>query len=279
MTPKALKLRAENFLERNFDDRKEALEIYNNVIKLLETGVIRIAEKIDDSWKINGWIKQIILLGFKYGTLEPMVSFSKYSYYDKETMAPRQLTLDDRVRMVPGGSAIRCGSYIAPGTIIMPPAYINIGAYIDEGVMVDSHALVGSCAQVGKNVHISAGSQIGGVLEPVGSLPIIIEDNVFLGGNTGVYGGVIIGEGAVIGSGVVLNGSMQIFDNVQGEFIKATSGESLVVPKNAVVISGTRPITSGPGQNLHMQIYCPIIIKYRDLKTRATVTMEDILRN
>ena len=176
---------------------------FEEVVKALEAGTVRVAEKTAEGWKVNAWVKEAILEGFRIGKLVDM-SKEEYSFFDKDTLPLRKFALDDKVRIVPGGSSVRCGSYLAPSVIMMPPAYVNIGAYVDSGTMIDSHALVGSCAQVGKNVHISAGTQIGGVLEPAGALPVIIEDNAFIGGNCGIYEGTIVGEAAVIGSGVIL---------------------------------------------------------------------------
>jgi 2,3,4,5-tetrahydropyridine-2-carboxylate N-succinyltransferase len=272
-----LKIKATEYLQKNNLTKEESLALYNETIAALESGLLRIAEKIEDKWLVNSWIKEIILLGFKYGNLIELPGVGT-NYYDKDTMSLKRLTLGDKIRMVPGGSAIRCGSYVAPGTVIMPPAYINIGAYIDNGCMIDSHVLVGSCAQIGKNVHLSAASQVGGVLEPIGAMPVIIEDNVFIGGNCGIYEGIIIKAGAVLGSGVILNSSIQIFDSVNDAFIKKIGTESLIIPENAVVVSGTRPITLDSGKKHGMQIYCPIIIKYKDTKTKSAIALEDILR-
>lgn len=167
---------------------------------------------------------------------------------------------------------------MAPGTVIMPPSYVNTGAYIDSGCMIDSHALVGSCAQIGRNVHISAGSQIGGVLEPVNAMPVIIEDNVFVGGNCGIYEGAIIGERAVIGTGVIINGSTPVFDNTTGEFLRKSESTPLSVPAGAVVVAGSRPVRNGPGSDQGIHLYCPVIIKYRDQKTSASIALEELLR-
>jgi len=277
MNINTLKTKAIEHLQKNDSTKNISLALYKEIIKELELGTLRVAEKLDDKWLVNTWIKEMILLGFKYGNLVELTG-NHSNYYDKDTMPVKQLTLDNKIRIVPGGSTIRCGSYVASGTIIMPPAYINIGAYIDSGCMIDSHALVGSCAQLGKNVHLSAASQIGGVLEPTNAMPVIIEDDVFIGGNCGIYEGTIVKAGAVLGSGVILNGSIPVFDSVNDKFIKKTQAEPLIIPQNAVVVSGTRPITSGSGKKNNMHIYCPIIIKYRDAKTSATIALEDMLR-
>jgi 2,3,4,5-tetrahydropyridine-2-carboxylate N-succinyltransferase len=200
------------------------------------------------------------------------------SFQDKNTYPVRSFRPDDGIRVVPGGTSVRSGAYVAPGTVIMPPSYINTGAYVDSGCMIDSHALVGSCAQIGSNVHISAGSQIGGVLEPVNAMPVIVEDNVFIGGNCGLYEGTIIEENAVIGTGVIINGSTPLFDNSSGEFIRKNDVSPLKVPAGAVVVAGSRPVRNGPGKDQGIHLYCPVIIKYRDQKTSSSVTLEELLR-
>ena len=200
----------------------------------LEAGRIRVAEKIGGEWKVNSWVKEVILSGFRLGKLVDMTQ-GQFSFFDKDTIPTRMFNEQSGVRIVPGGSSVRAGAYLAPSVIMMPPAYVNIGAYVDEGTMIDSHALVGSCAQVGKHVHLSAASQLGGVLEPVGALPVIIEDNVFIGGNCGIYEGTIVKENAVIGTGVIINASTAIFDATTGEYIRANENGQIVVPAGAVV--------------------------------------------
>ena len=279
MTIESIKLRAETLLEQKAITNSEALNLYWDTIRLLEQGRLRVAEQIDGRWVTHRWIKQVILLGFKYGELHTINEFSTYCYFDKTTVVPRVFSLEDQIRLVPGGSSVRVGAYLAPGTVIMPPSYINVGTYLDQGVMVDSHVLVGSCAQIGKNVHLSAAVQIGGVLEPIGSSPVIIEDQVFIGGHAGIYEGVIVKTGAVIGSGVTLTGSMQVFDAVHDCFLRKNDEEApLIIPENAVVVSGTRPITQGAGKAQQIQIYCPVIIKYRDHKTDRATQLESLLR-
>ena len=248
-----------------------------DVIKALEKGEIRVAEKVDGTWKVNAWIKEAILEGFRIGKLVDM-SREEYSFFDKDTLPLRKFTLEDRVRVVPGGSSVRCGSYLAPSVIMMPPAYVNIGSYVDEGTMIDSHALVGSCAQVGKNVHISAGTQIGGVLEPAGALPVIIEDNAFIGGNCGIYEGTIVGEAAVIGSGVILTKGTALYDATTGEYVPKSPSGQTVVPPGAVVVPGSRPIAKGPGKEAGIHVSTPVIVKYRDGRTDASVELETLLR-
>ena len=253
------------------------MEKFLQVCEDLESGKIRVAEKKDGEWKVNSWIKEMILTGFRLGKLTDM-SAGGLSFIDKDTIPARTFSVEDRVRIVPGGSSVRRGAYLAPSVIMMPPAYVNIGAYVDEGSMIDSHALVGSCAQIGKNVHLAAAAQVGGVLEPVGALPVIIEDGVFVGGNCGVYEGVLVKEGAVLGSGVLLTKSTALDDAVNGTYIRPDAEGRLVVPAGAVVVAGSRPVTKGPGAGAGIHIYTPVIVKYRDDKTDASVVLEDLLR-
>lgn len=258
------------------DDRK----VYEQFKSALRLGEIRSAEKDEDgNWHANAWVKQGILLGFRMGK---MVEISKetetFRFYDKDTFPLRPMTLADKIRIVPGGSTIRDGSYVAENVVLMPPCYINVGSYVDEGTMIDSHALVGSCAQIGKRVHLSAAAQIGGVLEPVGAVPVIIEDDVLVGGNTGVYEGTIVRERAVLASGVILTRSTPVFDLPNERIIKAEVGSSLEIPVGAVVVQGSRAATKGFGKDNGLSIYCPIIIKYRDDKTDASTALEDLLR-
>lgn len=253
---------------------------YEEFKSALRRGEIRSAEKGGDGcWHANTWVKQGILLGFRMGR---MVEISQPTetlrFFDKDTFPLRPMTLDDGVRIVIGGSAIRDGSYVAPTVVVVPPAYINVGAYVDEGTMVDSHALVGSCAQVGKRVHLSAAAQIGGVLEPVGAVPVIIEDDVMVGGNTGVYEGTIVRERAVLATGVILTRSTPVFDLPNSRIIKAEGHSPLEIPAGAVVVQGSRAVSSGFGKNNGLSVYCPIIVKYRDEKTDASTQLEDYLR-
>lgn len=265
-------------LQNDFDET-----IFNNFheefLQLLNDGKIRTAEKTaDGNWKVNKWVKNGILLLFKYGKLVEMSFGNQFTFFDKHTLSLKKITLEDKIRLVPGGSAIRNGCYVAPDVICMPPMYINIGAYIDEGCLIDSHSLVGSCAQIGKNVHLSAGSQIGGVLEPIGALPVIIEDNVFIGGNCGIYEGVRIRSSAVIASGVILTASTKIFDIVNEKIIQKDGDNPLEVPPYAVVVPGSRAIDTPFAQAHKLSIYTPMIIKYRDETTESKVVLESILR-
>lgn len=254
------------------------LEKFNEVLDALERGELRVAQKENGQWKVNKWVKEVILAGFKLGAVTDM-SQGQFSFYDKATFPVRRFSPEDGVRIVPGGSSIRRGAFLAPGSIVMPPAYVNVGAYVGEGTMIDSHVTIGSCAQVGRNIHISASAQIGGVLEPAGALPTIIEDGAFVGGNCGIYEGTIVEEGAVIASGVVITSSTAIFDATSGEFIRRNADGRIVVPRGAVVVSGSKPIVrDGKPLEGGVHLYCPVIVKYRDEKTAGSVHLEDLLR-
>lgn len=258
------------------DDRN----IFEEFKTALRTGEIRSAEKdADGNWQTNAWVKRGILLGFKMGGMIEMSKETEtFKFFDKETYPIRPMSLEDKVRIVPGGSTIRDGSYIAPSVVLMPPCYVNVGAFVDEGTMIDSHALVGSCAQIGKRVHISAAAQIGGVLEPVNANPVIIEDDCLIGGNTGVYEGVIVREKVVLASGVILTRSTPVFDLVNETIYKSDGEKPLEIPANAVVVQGSRQITKGFGRSHGLSLYAPIIVKYRDEKTNASTQLEDYLR-
>lgn len=258
----------------------EDREAYEEFKLSLRRGEIRSAEKnADGNWRANAWVKQGILLGFRIGKMVEMSKHTEtFRFFDKETFPLRPMSLEDKVRIVPGGSTIRDGCYVASNVVLMPPCYINVGAYVDEGTMIDSHALVGSCAQIGKRVHLSAAAQIGGVLEPINANPVVIEDDVLVGGNTGVYEGTIVRERAVLASGVILTRSTPLFDLPNNTIIKSDGDKPLEVPANAVVVQGSRSITSGFGKENGLSIYCPIIVKYRDEKTDTATRLEDYLR-
>lgn len=254
-----------------------SLELFEKTMADLETGKVRVAQKIDGHWQVNAEIKQIILAGFAMGRIKDM-SEGQFAFFDKDTFPVREFSTENSVRIVPGGSSIRRGAYLAPGVIVMPPAYVNVGAFVDEGTMVDSHVTIGSCAQVGKHIHISAATQIGGVLEPAGALPTIIEDGAFIGGNCGIYEGTIVEEGAVIASGVIITSSTPLFDATKGEFVPKNENGRVVVPRGAVVVSGGRPVVKGPSAGSGIHLYCPVIVKYRDEKTSGSVSLEELLR-
>ena len=257
-----------------------ALDLFLDFRTALEHGRIRAATPESASptgWKVNIWVKQGILLGFRLGVLEDLSS-AGFSFVDKSTFPPRRLTTSDGVRVVPGGSSIRAGAYLARGVVCMPPMYVNTGAWIDEGTMVDSHALVGSCAQIGKRVHLSAAAQVGGVLEPVNASPVIIEDDVLVGGNCGVYEGTIVRRGAVLAAGTVLTRGTPVFDLVHGNVLRSGDDAPLVIPTDAVVVPGSRAVTRGKGQEWGLSLYAAVIVKYRDDKTSLSTTLENLLR-
>ena len=254
--------------------------VYEEFKTALRRGEIRSAEKdADGNWNANVWVKQGLLLGFRMGKMiEISQPTETLKFFDKDTFPLRPMELDDGVRIVVGGSAIRDGSYVAPSVVVVPPAYINVGSYVDEGTMVDSHALVGSCAQIGKRVHLSAAAQIGGVLEPVNAVPVVIEDDVLVGGNTGIYEGTVVRARAVIASGVILTRSTPLFDLPNQTIIKSSEGKPLEVPAGAVVVQGSRAVSNEFGKTNGLSIYCPIIVKYRDEKTDTSTKLEDYLR-
>src|SRR6185295_14185831 len=245
----------------------------------LNRGEVRAAERGSDGvWQVNAWVKSGILLGFRLGKLGPAATGGAFPFFDKDTYPLRAIGPDDGVRLVPGGSAVRDGCYLGKGVVCMPPMYINVGAYVDEGTMVDSHALVGSCAQIGKRVHLSAAAQIGGVLEPAGALPVIIEDDVFVGGNCGVYEGTVVRERAVLAPGTILTGATAVFDLPHDRLYRRSGDSPLEIPASAVVVPGTRPLNTHKGLELGLAIYTPVIIKYRDEQTDAKLALEEALR-
>ena len=253
--------------------------VFDEFKNALNRGEVRAAEKNSSGeWVVHTWVKQGLLLGFRMGALSDMSEGSIFKFYDKDTYPARPTSISDNVRIVPGGSTIRDGAYIAPGVVCMPPMFVNAGAYVDEGTMIDSHALVGSCAQIGKRVHISAAAQIGGVLEPVGAVPVIIEDDVLVGGNCGVYEGTIVRERAVLATGTTLTGSTPVYDLVRGEIYQRKAGRPLEIPPGAVVVPGSRAVQTEQGRNWGLSLYAAIIVKYRDEKTDTAVQLEDYLR-
>ncbi len=274
-------------IERLFDDQPEVFteehfRLFQRFKDELNAGRIRAAAPDPASpsgWRVNAWVKKGILLGFRMGALVDMsVDAARQPFFDKATYPVKRLTAADGVRIVPGGSSIRDGCFVGRGVTCMPPMFINVGSYVGEGTMVDSHALVGSCAQVGRNCHISAGAQIGGVLEPVGALPVIIEDEVLVGGNCGVYEGTVVKRRAVLGTGTILNRSTPVYDLVRGQIYSATDETPLVIPEEAVVVAGSRMITQGKGKEWGIALYTPVIVKYRDERTNSKLRLEDWLR-
>jgi 2,3,4,5-tetrahydropyridine-2,6-dicarboxylate N-succinyltransferase len=259
-------------VERDPEARKTFLEFRDQ----LTQGKIRAAEKVDGKWKVNTWVKQGILLGFRLGVLAEMPA--GLSFVDKDTFPARHFTVAEKVRVVPGGSSARVGAYIAPSVICMPPMFVNVGAYVDEGTMIDSHALVGSCAQIGKRVHLSAAAQVGGVLEPVNAAPVIIEDDVLVGGNCGIYEGTLVRARAVLGAGTILTRSTPLYDLVKGEVYRSTADAPLEVPENSVVVPGSRAVKKSAAADWNLSLYTPVIVKYRDEKTDRGIELEDWLR-
>ncbi len=257
-----------------------AMKAFLELRASLERGEVRAAQPdpaAPTGWRVNAWVKQGILLGFRLGALDNS-NAGALSFVDKHTYPARLFTAADGVRVVPGGSSVRAGAYVARGVVCMPPMYINTGAWVDEGTMVDSHALVGSCAQIGKRVHLSAAAQIGGVLETVNASPVIIEDDVLVGGNCGVYEGTLVRRGAVLAAGTILTRGTPLFDLVNGDVLRAGVETPLVVPENAVVVPGARAINKGKGQEWGLSLYAPAIVKYRDDKTDLSTTLEELLR-
>lgn len=262
---------------KDFDpaDRK----VFDEFKSALNRGEVRAAERTPDGkWTVNTWVKQGILLGFRMGVLADMSAARSLTFYDKDTYPTRPTTIQENVRIVPGGSSVRDGAYLAPGVVCMPPMFVNAGAYVDDGTMIDSHALVGSCAQIGKRVHLSAAAQIGGVLEPVGAVPVIIEDDVLVGGGCGVYEGTIVRERAVLAAGTILTGATPVYDLVEGTIYQRKSDAPLEIPAGAVVVPGSRAVENEYGKKWGLSLYAAIIVKYRDAKTESSVQLEDYLR-
>jgi 2,3,4,5-tetrahydropyridine-2-carboxylate N-succinyltransferase len=257
-----------------------AMDAFMALREALEKGLVRAAEPDGDAplgWRVNGWVKQGILLGFRLGVLVGS-GCEGLAFVDKHTFPARRLSAEDGVRVVVGGSAIRSGAYVARGVVCAPPMYINTGAYVDEGTMVDSHALVGSCAQIGRRVHLSAAAQVGGVLEPVNAAPVVIEDDVLVGGNCGIYEGTLVRRRAVLGAGTILTRGTPVYDLVRGEVLRADGDRPLVIPEGAVVVPGSRAVTHGKGLDWGVSLYTPVIVKYRDEKTELSLALEDLLR-
>ena len=262
--------------------QQEHFELFKSFKAALNRGEVRAAEPETSSpsgWRANAWVKKGILLGFRMGAIVDMsIDTQRQPFFDKSTYPVRIVSAHDGVRIVPGGSSIRDGSFVARGVICMPPMFVNVGAYVDENTLVDSHALVGSCAQVGKNCHLSAAAQIGGVLEPVGALPVIIEDDVLVGGNAGVYEGTVVKRRAVLGTGTILNRSIPVYDLVRDQVYSAKDEQPLIIPEDAVVVPGSRAIATAAGQKWSLALQAAVIVKYRDAKTGSRIQLEDFLR-
>ncbi|HVM74002.1 MAG TPA: 2,3,4,5-tetrahydropyridine-2,6-dicarboxylate N-succinyltransferase [Candidatus Saccharimonadales bacterium] len=262
--------------------QQEHFELFKAFKVALNRGEIRSAEPDPNSptgWRVNPWVKKGILLGFRIGAIVDMsVDTQRQPFFDKSTYPVRTVSAADGIRIVPGGSSIRDGAFIGRGVICMPPMFVNVGAYVDENTLIDSHALVGSCAQIGKNCHLSAAAQIGGVLEPVGALPVIIEDDVLVGGNAGVYEGTIVKRRAVLGTGTILNRSIPVYDLLREQVYSAKDDQPLVIPEDAVVVPGSRAISTAAGQKWGLSLQAAVIVKYRDAKTGSRIQLEDLLR-
>jgi 2,3,4,5-tetrahydropyridine-2-carboxylate N-succinyltransferase len=276
----SLETRLAPFLDQVPPGREdEARRAFASLKLALHQGTIRAAERdADGTWRVNGWVKRGILLGFRLGVLVDAGTAGPMRFFDKDSFGVRATTIDEGIRIVPGGTAVREGSYLARGVIVVPPAYVNVGAYVDEGTLIDSHALVGSCAQIGKRVHLSAAAQIGGVLEPAGAMPVIIEDDVLVGGNCGVYEGTIVRQRAVLAPGVLLTGGTAVVDLVHDRILRREGDSPLEIPEGAVVVPGSRSVTHGSGQARGISLYAPVIVKYRDERTDAAVQLEDLIR-
>jgi 2,3,4,5-tetrahydropyridine-2,6-dicarboxylate N-succinyltransferase len=261
---------------------EEHFRLFQSFKEQLNSGAVRAAEPdaaAASGWRVNGWVKKGILLGFRMGAIVDMsIDAARQPFFDKSTYPVKAVTLASGVRIVPGGSSVRDGCFLGKGVTCMPPMFINAGAYVGEQTMVDSHALVGSCAQIGKNCHLSAAAQIGGVLEPVGAMPVIIEDDVLVGGNCGVYEGTIVKQGAVLGTGTILNRSTPVYDLPNEKVYSASDDQPLIIPEKAVVVAGSRAISRGRGKEWGLSLYTPVIVKYRDAKTDLRTQLEELLR-
>ena len=268
-------------VERFYDSAQagdaRALQVFSEFKFFLNRGEIRAAEPVGDRWVVHTWVKKGILLGFRLGVLSAHPGAGPFRYFDNHTYPVKSLSIEEGVRVVPGGTAVRDGACLAAGLIVMPPAYVNVGAHVESGTLIDSHVLVGSCAQVGRNVHIGAGAVIGGVLEPVGTLPVVVEDDVTIGGNSGIFEGTILRRGAVIGAGVILTGSTPVYDCVRSEVLRAGE-DGLEIPPGAVVVPGARPVDSDWARAQGLSVAAPLIVKYRDGSTERASLREGDLR-
>ena len=279
MTKDDLKAGILNFTEQTeLDDPAEAKSLVETFLDALDGGIIRSAEKQGGEWKAVDWVKSGILLTFQIGKNSEFPN-APSPFFDKDTLPLRDTKgLDHNIRIVPGGTSVRRGSFLGTNVIIMPPAFVNIGAYVDDDTMIDSHALVGSCAQIGRKVHLSAGCQIGGVLEPIGMRPVIIENEALIGGNTGVFEGTLVGEGAVLAPGVQLTSATTVYDLVRETTYRSQPGKPLTIPAGAVVVPGSRPAGGTFATEKNRQLYAPVIVKYRDGSTDAATALEEALR-
>src|SRR5436305_1535352 len=275
----SLREQVEELFARGGEFTTSDREVFESFKQALNRGEVRAAVRDPSgAWRVNSWVKRGILVGFRMGALADMSAHATLRFFDKDTYPVRPTTVAEGVRIVPGGSSVRDGAYLAPGVVCMPPMYVNAGAYVGEGTMIDSHALVGSCAQIGKRVHLSAAAQVGGVLEPVGAVPVVIEDDVLVGGNCGVYEGTVVRAGAVLAPGTLLTGATPVYDLVRGEVYRSTEEKPLEIPAGAVVVPGSRSVATERGREWGLSLYAPVIVKYRDEKTERAVQLEDYLR-
>jgi 2,3,4,5-tetrahydropyridine-2-carboxylate N-succinyltransferase len=262
-------------IEKAFDDGIDSVDAVEltaavaEAIEMLDTGKQRVAEPGDDGWQVNQWLKKAVLVSFRLRNNEVFDS-GHTRFYDKVAMKYADYSAEDfardGVRVVPD-AVVRKGAYVASDVVLMP-SFVNIGAYVDSGTMVDTWATVGSCAQIGKNVHLSGGVGIGGVLEPVQAGPTIIEDDCFIGARSEVVEGVVVGKGSVISMGVYLGQSTKIYDRATGEVSYG------YVPPGSVVVAGNLPSADGK-----YSLYCAVIVKHVDEKTRAKTSLNELLRN
>ncbi len=261
------------------EERRDARNAVGRLFRALEHGEVRAASRdADGRWQVERWVKEGILLAFRLGRLTAVGEAGAFSFVDKDTLPVRHFRPEDGIRVVPGGTTVRAGAHLAAGVICMPPAFVNVGAWVGEGTMIDSHVLVGSCAQVGRRVHLSAGAQLGGVLEPAGALPVIVEDDVLVGGQCGVFEGTIVRERAVLAPGTLLSGGTAVIDLVRDAVYRRDGDRPLEIPPGAVVVPGSRAVATSAGARHGVALYAPVIVKYRDAKTDAAVRLEDYLR-
>jgi 2,3,4,5-tetrahydropyridine-2-carboxylate N-succinyltransferase len=282
MTTATLQAEIEALLSSASVSPDQARAVFAQLRAALSDGTVRAAEPdaaAPGGWRVNAWVKRGILLGFRFGqVVDASADHGRWPFFDKDTLPLKKLDAAAGVRIVPGGSTVRDGAFIGQKVICMPPMYINIGAYVGDETLVDSHALVGSCAQIGRRVHLSAAAQIGGVLEPVGAVPVIIEDDVLVGGNCGVYEGAVIKRRSVLAAGTVITGSTPVYDLPNGRIIRPEPGAPLIIPEGAVVVPGARQVTSGRGPEWGLSLATPVIVKYRDEQTDARTALEEGLR-
>jgi 2,3,4,5-tetrahydropyridine-2-carboxylate N-succinyltransferase len=278
VTHDGLREEIDRLAESTDADPDAARAAVGSLLDALEEGTLRAAEPSPGGWVVNAWVKRGLLLAFRCG-VNVGLTVPPFHFRDRDTLPTQDPARGGRnVRVVPGGSTVRRGAFLAEGVVVMPPAFVNVGAHVGAGTMVDSHALVGSCAQVGARVHLSAAVQVGGVLEPPGAMPVIVEDDVFVGGGCGLYEGTRVGRGAVLAPGVVLTRAVTLYDAARERTIVADGDGILVVPERAVVVPGSRPAGGAWARARGLSLYAPVIVKYRDAQTDAAAALEEGLR-